>query len=94
MPLTSDSARDGAAAGDDGRGSAEQTMAKKGRGAKGESRKRERRRGPKDVAGKRGDVRGGAAPPSGKLTFGAPSLRPTEVDPSNPNISGGMEGTR
>lgn len=58
-------------------------MAKKGRGSKGQSRKR--KRAVKDLTAKRSNVQGGAATPAGKLTFGAPSPRPVAVDPNNPN---------
>ena len=58
-------------------------MAKKGRGSKGQSRKR--KRAVKDLTPKRSSVRGGAATPAGKLTFGAPSPRPVAVDPSDPH---------
>jgi hypothetical protein len=58
-------------------------MAKKARRPKAQSRKR--KRPVEDLTAKRGEAKGGAATPASKLTFGAPSPRPTAVDPNNPN---------
>ncbi len=58
-------------------------MAKKARGPKGQGR--QPKRPVKDLTAKRGDVQGGTATTTGKLTFGAPSPRPVAVDPNNPH---------